>query len=241
MRLATLILLAAAGASASGLTFHSNTNGKKSVAYLDGNHIRVDTEGGTAMIFDASSNTIIRLDDAKKTFSETTAEEMAAGSSKAMEQMKASLGKMPPEQRKAIEAQMAKITNPTKVDTKWSRTGKDETIAGLACKGYKGTTASGPTESCFVPWGHGISKEDLAPMIAFSNTMRAALGIARGSSQVIEDFQRAPGFPAAQIIYDESGGKRVETRLESLSRGSIPASRFVVPPGYTQHFRSPKQ
>jgi hypothetical protein len=231
MRTATLLLLlAASGASASGLTLHMKTNGKESVTYLDGNRIRVESEGGSAMIFDGDAKKLIRLDDAKRTFTVTTPAEMAAVSSKMKEQM----AKLPPEQRKRIEEQMAKTTGADKPETTWERTGKDETIAGLACKGYKGTTMGGPTEACFVPWGHGMSKADFAPMVGLSSMMSSALAGTLSASRALHDFERSPGFPAAQIIFDESGNRIIETRLESVSRGSVPASRFAVPAGYSE-------
>lgn len=234
MRIATLLLLVATGGSASGLTLHMKTNGKESVTYLDGNRIRVESEGGTAMIFDGDAKKLIRLDDAKKTFTVTTPAEMAEASGKAKEQMNAAMAKMSPEQRKQIEEQMAKSTGANAPETTWERTGKDETIAGLACKGYKGTTVGGPSEACFVLWGHGLTKADFAPMLGLSSMLSSALSGTLAASRAMRDFERSPGFPAAQIVFDESGKRIIETRLESVSRGSIPASRFAVPAGYSE-------
>src|SRR3982074_2099174 len=91
MRPALLLLPAAAGASASGLTLHMKTNGKESVTYLEGNRIRVESEGGNAMIFDGDAKKLIRLDDPRKTFRITTPAEMAEASGKAKEQMNAAM------------------------------------------------------------------------------------------------------------------------------------------------------
>jgi hypothetical protein len=234
MRIATLLLLVATGGSASSLTLHMKTNGKDSVTYLDGNRIRVESEGGAAMIFDGDAKKLIRLDDAKKTFTVTTPAEMAEAGGKAKEQLNAAMAKMPPEQRKNIEEQMAKSTGANVPETTWERTGKDETIAGLACKGYKGTTVGGPSEACFVPWGHGLTKADFTPMLSLSSMMSSALAGTVSASRAMRDFERSPGFPASQVVFDESGKRIIETRLESVSRGSIPASRFAVPAGYSE-------
>lgn len=47
------------------------------------------------------------------------------------------------------------------------------------------------------------------------------------------EFERAPGFPASQIVFGEDGKPVITTRLESLSRGSVSSSHFAVPAGYT--------
>lgn len=234
MRIAVVLVLAAAEASASSLTLHMKTNGKESVTYLEGNRIRVETEGGGAMIFDGDAKKLIRIDDAKKTFSVTTPAEMAEAGGKMKAQMNAAMEKMSPAQRKQVEEQIAKSTGADKPETAWVRTGKDQTIAGLACKGYKGTTAGGPTEACFVPWGQGMNKADFAPMVGLSSMMTSALVGPPSADRALRDFERSPGFPAAQVVFDESGNRIIETRLESVSRSSIPASRFAVPAGYSE-------
>lgn len=243
--------LLAAGAATAGVTVQMLDHGKLQTIQIDGNKMRVDDwEGrGRVLTFDGDAKILRIFDTKSRSYGESNSADMRQQGEKFKKQMaeaRASMEKemasLPPEQRKAMEEMMRKtgggsqpqVKQPEK---KYQPTGEKKTIAGQRCEVYRVIEGGdSDEEQCLVPWSAGlVKKDDLKVLESFADFWGEALsgmGISRQEMHMQFDAMRsAPGFPAQTA--DLSDGKRqVRSEIKSVSRASISADKFLVPPGY---------
>jgi hypothetical protein len=138
---------------------------------------------------------------------------------------------LPPEQRKKMEAMMGGKP----IDIKFEKMGGKKTINGFSCEMYRKLEDGKATEEdCIAPWSAGfIQKSDFAGLKKFAEEVAKTAGMmGRGGQDMFAQFEKAPGFPVSRHILEP--GEQADEVLKSLKRGSIPASMFAVPAGYTK-------
>jgi hypothetical protein len=90
-------------------------------------------------------------------------------------------------------------------------------------------------EDCIAPWGSAIvQKSDFAGLRKFIDDIAkssAAMGGGNGR-EMLDRFDKYPGFPVTR--HPLEAGMKQDEQLKSAKRGSVPASAFVPPAGYTK-------
>jgi hypothetical protein len=213
--------------------------------YLDGDKMRADNSKGTGertVIIDAAAKKMVSVNDTEKTYTEITQADMerfgammAAQRSMMEERMKS----MPPEQRKKMEGMMGGGKTP---EFKFEKMGAKKNINGFSCEMYRVLEDGTPKEEvCITPWSSSfITKADFAGLVKFSADMQKSLGkMMGGQRNPFEQFEKAPGFPVMRHHIDATplvpgGPPREDEVVKSVKRGSLPASTFSVPAGYTK-------
>ncbi len=243
-----------------GVTVTLQGGKERSVVYVEGNKMRVESEKGQSqgglMIYDGDQQKMIVLDPAKKTYSEMTPESLKAMTKSMTARMEEAKAKMSPEQRKQMDEMMAKMSpeqrkqlqgamgekpapgeKPKTPQIKWERTGTKQTVAGFSCEGFKELKdGKADAEGCYIPWNAGaISKSDLAPMRKMDEFLSQS-GMNSPSQRGFTTFSQLdqmPGFPGVWTR-TSSGEAKEEQRVTDIKRGSIPADKFQLPAGYTK-------
>ena len=121
------------------------------------------------------------------------------------------------------------------MEIKYEPLGTKKKISGFACEMYKVQVGSfSSSESCIAPWGSNLvtkaEVEQFKKAFADMEKSFGSLGAMRAG-----DLSKAPGIPVEQVHYG-ADGKTPEwtTTLKSVSRGSVAASTFQVPAGFTK-------
>jgi hypothetical protein len=202
-----------------------------STLYLDGDRMRAEnakTSGEHTVIVDAASKKMLVINDGEKTYMEITqadTERMAAF-------INAQRASMPPEQRKKLEQMLGGAKPP---EFKFEKMGGKKTVNGFSCEMYRFLEDGKPKdEVCLAPWSPSfVTRADFAGVLKFSQELQKSLGnLAGGAARSnFTEFEKAPGFPVLRHSLD---GQREDEVLKSAKRGSIPASTFAVPAGYTK-------
>jgi hypothetical protein len=248
-RLAVLAAVLAAPLLASGRAHAGVTlvmqrgNDPTSTLYLDGDKMRAEnakTSGEHTVIIDAANKKMMTINDAEKTYMEITQadmERMAGFIASQRAAMEERMKSMPPEQRKKMEEMMGgqMMGGAAKPhDFKFEKMGGKKTVSGFSCEMYRISEDGKPKdEVCLAPWSPSfITRADFGGLIKFSQEMQKSLGnLAGGNRHPFDQFDKAPGFPV--LRHPLEPGQEDEV-LKSLKRGSIPASTFAVPAGYTK-------
>jgi hypothetical protein len=249
----TGVLLAPGGARAAVTVVYQRGSAPVSTVYADGDRARIENPeraaGSTGVVIDAAAKKIVMLDDRAKTYVEITEEDMKQlrGKAAAMRtQMEERMKSLPPEQRKQMEALMARMgpagaAQPGKTEPvvwKFEATGQKKTINGMACQMYK-VNKDGKLheEDCISPWSAGLlKKSDFEGLKKFADQVLGGLGMnaeARGH-QVFEGLDQFPGVPISRVVLQADGTRGEEEQVKSITRAPIPASRFAIPSGYTK-------
>jgi hypothetical protein len=241
---ALLVVLGAAAASAQGLYWESKSTttapGLGSIetaskTYAVPGLFKHASDGpGQTMILRTKGDTIQGLDPARKTYWELTFSEMETELKKvetmmndAFKQMEEQLAGLPPEQRKAIEKQLAgqkaffKKAAPGKIEV--TSTDEKKTIAGYTATKHVvkedgkevGTVWASKDVKGFQP----IEKD-------FQDGMRRMSSMNPRAKGMGEAFLKIQGFP---LETDMAGIKTVVTKIEERA---IPPAEFEVPKDY---------
>lgn len=222
---------------------------------LDGDHLRVDSEGKPGphgaggphtAIFDAGAHKFYVLQPERKAYIEMSPEKIGemrgaadAQMAAARAQMEAQMKNMPPEQRKQVEAMMARRgapggAAPALPDLSFAATGQHGKFNGIACDMYNVTNAGKMFEiDCIAPWGSlGLTKADFAVFQKFAEAFAATMGSpAASAAGTHQQLHRYPGFPIVRTRTAGDGSKREET-VKSIKKGSIDSAVFAIPAGY---------
>jgi hypothetical protein len=142
---------------------------------------------------------------------------------------------MPPEQRKQMEKAMGGAdAKPTEL--KFEKAGGKKTVNGFSCEMYKVLEDGKPKEEdCIAPWSSSIlTRADFAGLRKFAEDMAKSVGTMAGGTgkNAFQQFDKYPGFPVTRHPLDPA--EHEDEVLKSVKRGSIPASTFAVPAGYTK-------
>jgi hypothetical protein len=207
-----------------------------STLYIDNDHVRIENPAKehSTVIVDAAGKRVLLLDDAEKSYSQMTEEEMRqfrAQIEARRAQMEDHMKSLPPEQRKRFEA----MTSNKPHELTFEKMGEKKSINGFSCAMYRVLEDGKPREEdCIAPWGAKIlEKSDFAGLQKFAEEMTKMSG-GMGSNQLLERFDRYPGFPVLQHPL-QPGGQ--DEQLKSVKRGAIPSDKFVVPAGYVKKDR----
>jgi hypothetical protein len=243
-------LLGARAASAGVTIVTQKGTEPPSTIYMDGDHLRV--EGGEhsgrhrdVVLIDAAKKTLVTVDDQAKTYTVIDAAErqrIHAQIDGAMAQMRERMKNMPPEQRQKIEEMMARngmgpgAAKPKERDIKFESMGSKKTINGFSCQMYRKLEEGKVREEmCAVPWSSGlVQKSDFASLSKFAQEMAEDITGRHGSQNLLEELDRYPGIPISRVTIEPDGKRGDEELTKSIKRGSIEASKFAVPAGYTK-------
>lgn len=205
--------------------------------------IGIDT-GGQNMVFRGDKKVLWIIDTAKRTYTEmdeAAAKAMGEQMNSAMAQMQEAMKNMPAEQRAQMEKMMAgrmKAAAPPKQTVK--PMGQKKTINGFACAGYTVSSEAGEAEV----WAADpkVLKLDAADMTAFkefAEFMKSSFPGMERIADLAKDFDnpradQVPGFPVLSIHKDKSGKEDFRSELVKLAKGSVEASAFELPAGFTK-------
>jgi hypothetical protein len=242
--------LAAGGRARAGVTVvMQRGTDPATTMYLEGDHARIENVNrgpqGTTVIIDAAAKTIEMVNDANKTYSEVTEEDMKrmrARVDSMKPQLEAAMKNMPPEQRKLIEDKLASLnagSTPVKPrDYKFEKLGQKKSINGISCETYRVLEDGKPhEEDCISPWSAGlVQKSDLEGLRKFGEEMaKDFTGSANGGQHdIFAHMDKYPGIPVSRVPLEDDGSRGPEEQIKSVKRGSIAGAKFVVPAGYTK-------
>jgi Domain of unknown function (DUF4412) len=217
------------------LTFQRGTTEPQTL-YIEKDRVRVENPGKdrSTVIIDAAGKRIVMVDDAEKSWSEMTEEDMRhfkeqlAGRKAQMEEHMKSL---PPEQRKRFEDMLS----PKEHELTFEKMGAKKSVNGFACEMYRVLEDGKPREEdCVAPWGPKVlQKSDFAGLQKFAAEMAKNMG-GMGGGRMFERFEKYPGFPVSQHPLQPG---QPDEELKSVKRGAIPADKFAVPAGYVKKDR----
>jgi hypothetical protein len=219
---------------AQGLSFEIVRGGESEKAgekglYMPG-MFRQENEDGRVSILRLDKELMISIDPAKKTYSETTFKELETqvkqGRMKSDVAMKMRLAEMPPEQRKMIEERMGAMTgHHVEAKVEIVETGKQRTIDGYSCKGYRlmrdGTEIEMVWATKDIP-NFAVVRKDFQRIASFFTSLTGGRG-------AFASLEKIDGFPI-----ERSGTTDTRERITKIQKGSFPVSVFEIPPGYTK-------
>jgi hypothetical protein len=235
---------------------------KNMVLYFEGNKMRIESPDrkDSAMIYDGDAQKMIVIEPERKSYSEMTPESVKATMDQASKKMQAEMGKMTPEQRKQMDEALANMdpesrkrmeammsgkggstpnspakTEAKKENVKWEQTGRQQTVAGYRCKGFK-ELRNGKLEAqgCLIPWDAGaLTKADLAPMMKMESFMsQTGWGSSSSGRFGWKELQEMPGFPGMWSSLGDNGEVESTHTVTSVKRGAISGDKFQPPAGF---------
>ncbi|HLG85802.1 MAG TPA: DUF4412 domain-containing protein [Alphaproteobacteria bacterium] len=189
------------------------------------------------------------------TYRELTPEsmqQMRSQMSAAMAQMQQSLQSMPPEQRKQIEAMMAKRGMPAGGPAQprqvtWTKAGGSKTVGQWSCTPYK-MSVNGVEQvtMCIAKLSEvGLTRDDLKAFISFGSFMQQGLAGVAAQAGALYDFDAMSkqigfdGVPVETTHAEPGGREEIVGTLQSVEHKSIPADAFELPAGYTKQEMPP--
>ncbi len=246
-RFAVIALFSAAPAFAGVSLSMELTTDKSTITTtmsVEGEKARVeDGEGKMITLFDGATRTLRVLMPREKRYQEITAEDLKrfkAMLDNAAPMMKAAMEHMPPEQRKQMEAVMAKAPPPDKMaeaaKTPWKfeKTGKKTKIGEFDCEVYAGTKGDAKADLCAASWSATkINKDDVKALAALSNFLQEGFGQVQAQSQggVESEFSQFPGLPV-RMVTTKADGSKTTSLLKSVKKGALDKATFELPAGY---------
>ena len=244
--IAVIIAVGASPLLAQELTITSRSTSdndppRTTTSYVSPDHVRM-AAGEMDTILDPKAAQMITLDHKKKTYYVTTKQDLDQAAAKMkermnspeMQKMEEEMKKLPPEQRKQVEAMMGGMAG--NFDVK--KTGPSRKIAGYACETWEITMGqASTTEEC-------LTSDLQLPLQAWQmyrswsdslRAMMAAMGpIAKNMAQMQEKFKELKGYPMATETKINIMGHSSRTTSEviEVKKGPIPASVWEIPAGY---------
>jgi cellobiose-specific phosphotransferase system component IIB len=212
---------------------HDGKPAGTSTSYLASDHVRMAREEGHETIVDLKTGVMTTLDGKKKTYYTITKQDMEQLKVKMQEKMNS------PEMKKAMEAMQSMSAGmSTSFDVK--KMGTTRKIAGFSCEEWTITMGTLSTiREC-------VTSELQYPARAwdtykdFSESMKnmtSAFGpMAKSGAELAEKLKNMKGFPVASSTVIEVMGNKttIESEVIEVRKGSIPASAWEIPAGYTK-------
>ena len=238
LTLAALVLAAGAVRASDDLTIVSKhtANGKPggtTTSYMASDHVRMASEVGQETIVDLKTGVMTTLDGKKKTYYTVTKQDMEQFAAKMKERMN------DPEMKKAMEM-MASMSAGMATSFDVKKTGITRRVAGFGCEEWAITMGTMSTiKEC-------VTSELQYPVHAwdvykgFAESMKGMMSgfgpMAKSGAELAEKMKSMKGFPVAtSTAIDIMGTKMTtETEVVEVRRGSIPASAWEIPAGYTK-------
>jgi hypothetical protein len=190
-------------------------------------------DGGHDIIIDLKTGVMTTLDGAKKTYYTTTKQDMEQFAAKMQEKMN------DPEMKKGMEM-MAKMSEGMAGSIEVKKTGETRTVAGFRCDEWV------ITMNAFTTMKECVTSELQYPARAFeaykdySESMRKMMSgfgpMAKSGADLAEKMQAMKGYPVATSMKTDVMGQKTtsETEVIEIRKGSIPASAWEIPAGYTK-------
>jgi hypothetical protein len=243
------LLLASAPARAAVTLVTERGNSGTTTIVLDGDHLRIEHpapgERTTATIIDAQAKKVVMVNDREKSYSELTEADRQAMRERmdaVRAQMKDRMKNLPPDQRKKMEEMMAErgigeAGAAKEPPSKFEATGAKKTVNGIACDMYRRMQEGKVREElCISPWSAGlVRKSDFAGVQKFAAGMMEDFGGPRAKRRnPLADLDQYPGLPISRVSIGEDGKRGEEEQIKSIKRGSVPASTFAAPAGYSK-------
>jgi Domain of unknown function (DUF4412) len=260
--LAAWMLALAAGSSAADLIVTTETKNltvdppktETSQMFLTADKLATTLRSGageTKMIYRGDKHAVYSLDPSTKTYMQLDKESMQAMGNQmnaALEQMKAKLDEMPPEQRAQVEKMMQQnaAKDGPKIEVK--PTAEKQTIDGKPTQKWEVTMDGKRTSEIWVAsWKDaGVKKEDAAVLsdmaTFFEEALRANPMLARMGGGGMRGMNHIDGFPVLVRHYEGDKVMR-EMAFKSVEKKSVDAATFDIPADYTarQMGGAPKQ
>ena len=249
LTITALLLAAGAVVASDDLTIvskhtHDGKPAGTSTSYLASDHVRMAREDGHETIVDLKTGVMTTLDGKKKTYYTITKQDMEQFKVKMQEKMNSpemkksqeAMKNMTPEQRKQMESFMGGMAGSFDV----KKTGATRKIAGYSCEEWTITMGTlSKTKECVTtelqyPARAWDTYKDFAE--SMKNMMSAFGPMAKSGAEMAEKLKDMKGFPlAASTAIDVMGNKTTtESEVIEVRRGSIPASAWEIPAGYTK-------
>jgi hypothetical protein len=236
--LTALVFAAGAAAASDDLTIVSKhtQDGKPagtSTSYLASDHVRMAREEGHETIVDLKTGVMTTLDGKKKTYYTVTKQDMEQLAAKMQERMN------DPETKKAMEM-MASMSAGMSTSFDVKKTGATRKIAGYGCEEWAITMGTISTiKEC-------VTSDLQYPVHAwdvykdFAESMKSVMSgfgpMAKSGAELAEKLKKMKGFPVATSTAIDVMGHKTTTESEVIEvrKGSIPASAWEIPAGYTK-------
>jgi Domain of unknown function (DUF4412) len=236
--LSALLFAAGTAAAADDLTIVSKhtLNGKPggtSTSYLASDHVRMAQDGGHEIIIDLKTGVTTTLDGAKKTYYTTTKQDLEQFAAKMQEKMN------DPEMKKGMEM-MGKMSEGMAGSIDVKKTGETRTVAGFRCDEWV------ITMNTFTTMKECVTSDLQYPARAFeaykdySESMKRMMSgfgaVAKSGAELAEKMKAMKGYPVATSMKMDVMGQKTssETEVTEVRKGSIPASAWEIPAGYTK-------
>jgi hypothetical protein len=235
---AALLLAAGAALASDDLTIVSKHTrdgkpGANTTSYLASDHVRMARDEENESIIDLKTGVMTVLDGKKKTYYTVTKQDMEQMAAKMKEKMDT------PEMKQAMEA-MASMGGgmSTSVDVK--KMGTSRKIAGYGCEDWTITMGTMSTINECVTSELQYPAQAWHTYKEFSESMKnmtSAFGpMAKSAAELTEKLKAMKGFPVAtstavNVMRHKSTS---ESEVIEVRKGSIPASAWEIPAGYTK-------
>jgi len=152
-----------------------------------------------------------------------------------MKKMQEQLKAMPPEQQKKMQETMGNMFT-----LHVTKSGGGRTIAGYRCENWTMTMGQiSTTEEC-VTTELKLPEQAWNQYKSYMDSMQSMMGamgpMAKGMGSMKDEMAKIKGIPLASKTTSNVMGRRSEssTEVTSVSHGSIPASAWEIPAGYTK-------
>ena len=238
LTLTALLFAAGTAAASDDLTIVSKhtLNGKpggNSTSYLTSDHVRMGQDEGHDMIIDLKTGVSTTLDHTKKTYYTTTKQDMEQFAAKMQERMN------DPEMKKGMEM-MAKMTEGMAGSVEVKKTGESRKVAGFRCEEWAITMNQYTTMKECVTGDLQYPARSFEAYREYSESMKKMMSgfgaMAKSGAELAEKMKAMKGYPVATSMKMDVMGQKTSTESEVIEvrRGSIPASTWEIPAGYTK-------
>ena len=236
---AAFLLAASCGVLASDdltVVSKSTLNGKpggNSTSYMTNDHVRMGQDDGHDMIIDLKTGVSTTLDHTKKTYYTTTKQDMEQYAAKMKEKMN------DPEMKKGMEM-MSKMTEGMAGTIEVKKTGESRKVAGFRCEEWVITMNQYTTMKECVTADLQYPARSFDAYKEYSESMKKMMSgfgaMAKSGAELAEKMKAMKGYPVATSMKMDVMGQKTSTESEVIEvrRGSIPASTWEIPAGYTK-------
>ncbi|MEO6324178.1 MAG: DUF4412 domain-containing protein, partial [Thermoanaerobaculia bacterium] len=196
-------------------------------------HVRMGQEGGHDMIIDLKTGVSVTLDTKEKTYYTTTKQDMEQFAAKMEAKMK------DPEMKKAMEM-MAKMSEGMAGSIDVKKTGETRKVGGFRCEEWAITMNQFTTLKECVTSEFQYPVQSFDAYKAYAESMRKMMSgfgaMAKSGAEYAEKMKAIKGYPVATSMKMDVMGQKTtsESEVIEVRKGSIPASAWEVPAGYTK-------
>ena len=238
MTLTLLAVATTAAAASDDLTIVSShtDNGKPgptTTSYMASDHVRMASGDGQESLVDLKTGVMTMLDGKKKTYYTITKQDLEQLKVKMQERMN------DPEMKKGMEM-MGKMSEGMAGSIDVKKTGETRTVAGFRCDEWV------ITMNTFTTMKECVTSELQYPAHAFeaykdysesmAKMMSGFAPMAKSGAELAEKMKAMKGYPVATSMKMDVMGQKTtsETEVTEVRKGSIPASAWEIPAGYTK-------